>query len=133
MRPDEDCDSFRVYGFITAVPITKLVAWGEGDSARHVLRETTSRGLCGLAHCTLVNAGERESGGKKEGEKKGSARGSVQGACDYATALNIEVEPQCRCFGRRESDFALQGVVESRALEKGTSTIGCFAMAFQRQ
>ena len=48
MRPDEDCDSFRVYVFITAVPIKKLVAWGEGDSARHVLRETTSRGLCGL-------------------------------------------------------------------------------------
>ena len=34
--------------FITAVPITKLFAWGEGDSRGHVLRETTSRGLCGL-------------------------------------------------------------------------------------
>ena len=34
--------------FITAVPITKLFAWGEGDSGGHVLRETTSRGLCGL-------------------------------------------------------------------------------------
>jgi hypothetical protein len=33
---------------ITAVPIIKLFAWGEGDSAGHVLRETTSRGLCGL-------------------------------------------------------------------------------------
>jgi hypothetical protein len=32
----------------TAVPITKLFAWGEGDSGGHVLRETTSRGLCGL-------------------------------------------------------------------------------------
>ena len=31
--------------FITAVPITKLLAWGEGDSGGHVLRETTSRGL----------------------------------------------------------------------------------------
>ena len=30
--------------FITAVPITKLFAWGEGDSGGHVLRETTSRG-----------------------------------------------------------------------------------------
>jgi hypothetical protein len=29
-------------------PITKLFAWGEGDSGRHVLRETTSRCLCGL-------------------------------------------------------------------------------------
>jgi hypothetical protein len=34
--------------FITAVPIIKLFAWGEGDSGGHVLRETTSRGLCGL-------------------------------------------------------------------------------------
>ena len=34
--------------FITAVPITKLFAWGEGDSGGHVLRETTSRGLSAL-------------------------------------------------------------------------------------
>ena len=34
--------------FITAVPITKLFAWEEGDRGGHVLRETTSRGLCGL-------------------------------------------------------------------------------------
>jgi hypothetical protein len=34
--------------FITAVPIIKLFAWGEGDSGGHVLRKTTSRGLCGL-------------------------------------------------------------------------------------
>jgi hypothetical protein len=34
--------------FITTVPITKLFAWGEGDSGGRVLRETTSRGLCGL-------------------------------------------------------------------------------------
>ncbi len=70
-----------------------------------------------------------KEGGGEEGERERERAGG----CDYATALNIEVEPQCRCFGRRESDFALQGVVESRALEKGTSTIGCFAMAFQRQ
>jgi len=44
--------------FITVVPITKLFAWGEGDSGGHVLRETTSRGLRG--HRTLVNAGEGE-------------------------------------------------------------------------
>jgi len=46
-----------------------------------------------------------------------SARGSVQVGCDYATALNIEVDPQRRCFDRRESDFALQGLVACRALE----------------
>ena len=35
--------------FITTVPITKLFAcvWG-GNNGGHVLRETTSRGLCGL-------------------------------------------------------------------------------------
>jgi hypothetical protein len=27
--------------FITAVPIIKLFAWGEGDSGGHVLREMT--------------------------------------------------------------------------------------------
>jgi hypothetical protein len=32
--------------FISAVPIIKLFAWGEGDSGGHALRETTSRGLC---------------------------------------------------------------------------------------
>ena len=38
--------------FITAVPISKLFAWGEVDSGGHVLRETPSRGLCGLV-CPL--------------------------------------------------------------------------------
>ncbi len=37
--------------------------------------------------------------------------------CYYATALDIEVDPECRRFGRRESDFALQRLVECRALE----------------
>jgi hypothetical protein len=34
--------------FITAVPITKLFARGGGRNGGHVLRETTSRGLCEL-------------------------------------------------------------------------------------
>ena len=34
--------------FITAGPITKLFARGGEESGGHVLRETTSRGLCGL-------------------------------------------------------------------------------------
>ena len=34
--------------FITAGPITKLFARGGEDSGGHVLRETMSRGLCGL-------------------------------------------------------------------------------------
>ncbi len=36
------------YVFITAEPIMKLFACGGGDIGGHVLRETTSRGLCGL-------------------------------------------------------------------------------------
>ena len=36
--------------FITAVPVIKMFAWGEGESGGHVLRETTSRGLCGLVY-----------------------------------------------------------------------------------
>ena len=54
---------------------------------------------------------------KKEGEEKGSARGSVHWGCYYATALDIEVDPQRRCFGSRKSDFALQRLVECRAFE----------------
>jgi hypothetical protein len=38
--------------FIPAVPIIKLFAWGEGDSGGHVLRGTTSRGLCGASEYT---------------------------------------------------------------------------------
>jgi hypothetical protein len=41
----------------------------------------------------------------------------VHWGCDYATTLNIEVDPQRRRFGRRESDFALQRLIECRALE----------------
>jgi hypothetical protein len=63
-----------------------------------VLRETTSRGLCGLV-CpsrTSERGGEGycvKGGGGEEGEKKGSVRGSVQGRCDYTTALDIQVDP----------------------------------------
>ena len=35
----------------------------------------------------------------------------------YATPLDIEVDPQRRRFFRREADFALQRLVECRALE----------------
>jgi hypothetical protein len=37
-----------VFVFITAGPSTKMFTWGVGDMGGHVLRETTSRGLCGL-------------------------------------------------------------------------------------
>jgi hypothetical protein len=84
-----------------------------------VLRETTSRGLCGLVcpSCTSERGGEGDcvkEGGGGEGERE---RGSVHWGCCYATALDIEVDPERRRFGCRESDFALQGLVECRALE----------------
>ncbi len=69
------------------------------------------------AHHALANAGGREIVGKKEGEQKGSARGSVHWGCYYATTLDIEVDPQRCCLGSRQSDFALQAVVECSALE----------------
>ncbi len=70
------------------------------------------------AHHALVNAGEREIVSKKEGEEKGSARGSVHWSGYDATALHIEVDPQRCRFGSRKSDFALQALVECRALEQ---------------
>ena len=44
--------------------------------------------------------------------------------CYYATAVDIEVDPQCCGLGSCQSDFALQAVVECRALEPE-----CFGMA----
>ena len=52
---------------------------------------------------------------RRRGEKKGSERESVHWGCDYATALDIEVHLQRCRFGRRESDFALERLVECRA------------------
>ena len=69
------------------------------------------------AHHALANAGGREIVGKKEGDQKGSARGSVHWGCYYAPALDMEVDPQCCCLGSRQSNFALQAVVECRTLE----------------
>ena len=66
---------FVVCVFVTAGPITQLFAWGEGNSGGHVLRETTSRGLCGLV-CPS-RTGERggegdcvKEGVEGEGERK---------------------------------------------------------------
>ena len=70
-----------------------------------MLRETTSRNLCGLV-CpsrTSERGGKgycvKEGGGDwEEGEKKGSVRGSVQGRCDYTTALDIQVDRGGMCL-----------------------------------
>jgi hypothetical protein len=69
--------------FITTGPIATLFAWGEGDSGENVLRETTSRGPCGLV-CpsqTSERGGEgdcvKEGGGEEGGlerERAGEVR-----------------------------------------------------------
>ena len=73
------------------------------------------RGLCGLVCPSSTSEHGGEGDCVKEGDEKGSARGSVHWGCDYATSLDIEVDPQRRRFGRRESDFAHQRLVECRA------------------
>jgi hypothetical protein len=69
-----------------------------------VLRETTSRGPVWTILTITSRTSERGGEGDcvKEGEEKGSARGSVHWGCFYATALDIEVDPERRCFGCRE-------------------------------
>ena len=62
--------------FITTVPITKLFALGGGgNNGGHVLRETTSRGLCELVCPSRTNerAGEGycvKEGGGEAGERE---------------------------------------------------------------
>ena len=69
--------------FITAVPITKLFARGEGGNGGHVLRETTSRGRCELV-CpsrTSERGGEGycvKGGGGEEGERERERAGGVR-------------------------------------------------------
>ena len=67
--------------FITAVPITKLFAcvWG-GNNGGHVLRETTSRGLCGLVCPSRTS----ELGGEGYCVKEG---GGEEGELDLSRAL----------------------------------------------
>ena len=107
-----------IYVCVCVFPIVNLLAWGEGDSAVHVLRETTSRGLCGLV-CpsrTSERGGEgdcvKEGGGGEVERERERALG-----LHYAKDLEIEVDNQRRRFGHRESDFALQRLVECCELE----------------
>ena len=44
-----------------------------------------------------------------------TGRRSVHWWCDYATAVDIEVDPPCRRICRRESDFAHWTLVEGCA------------------
>ena len=68
--------------FITAVHITKLFAWGEGESGGHVLRETTSRGLCGLVCPSRTS----ERGGDGDCVKEGGG-GEVDLFCFFLQYL----------------------------------------------
>ncbi len=52
----EDMCYVCVCVFITAGPNTKLFALGGGDIGGHVLRETTSRGLCGLVCLPITHS-----------------------------------------------------------------------------
>ena len=72
--------------------------WGGGGGG-HVLRETPSRGLCGLVCPSRTSERGGEGYSVKEGGgEEGSVGGSVQGRCDYSTALDIRVDPYRRCF-----------------------------------
>jgi hypothetical protein len=61
--------------FVISVRIIKLFAWGQGDSGGQVLRETKSRGLCGLVCPSRTSelGGEGDcvkEGGEEEGERE---------------------------------------------------------------
>ena len=73
--------------FITVVPITKLVAWGEGDSGGHVLRETMSPGLYGLDCPSRTSEGRGKRDCVKE-EARGRRRGAQEGACTGAATTS---------------------------------------------
>jgi hypothetical protein len=66
--------------FITAGPSTKLFTWGGEDMGGHVLRETTSRGLCGLGCPSRTS----ERGGEGDCVKGG---GGGEGKCERERAL----------------------------------------------
>ena len=80
---DTSCKWIRACVFITVVPITKLFARRGGGSGGHVLRETTSRGLCELV-CpsrTSERGGEGccvKEGGGEEGERERERAGEVR-------------------------------------------------------
>ena len=75
-RPDS------VSVFITAVPITKVFACVGGEGGGHVLRETTSRGLCGLVCPSRTS----ERGGEGDCVKEG---GGGEGKRERERALGL--------------------------------------------
>ena len=83
-----------------------------------MLREMTSRGLCGLVCPSRTS--ERGGEGycvKKEGGEEGERERERELGLLLCHIPRIEVDPQRCRFVSRKSDFALQAVVECRALE----------------
>ena len=78
--------------FIAAGPSTKLFACVGGDIGGHVLRETTSRGLCGLVCPSRTS----ERGGEGDCVKEG---GGGEGKCERERALE-----QLRCYSPGDDD-----------------------------
>ena len=78
--------------FITAIPLIKLFAWGEGESGGNVPRETTSRGRCGLGCPSRTS----ERGGQGDCVKEGGGnRGSTFRAISRNVAFLIETLRFC--------------------------------------
>jgi hypothetical protein len=69
--------------FITAGPSTKLFAWGGRDMGGHVLRETTSRGLCELVCPSRTS----ERGGEGDCDYCVKEGGGGEGKCERERAL----------------------------------------------
>jgi hypothetical protein len=76
----------RVCVFIPARPSTMLLACEWGVIGGHVLRETTSRGLCGLVCPSHTSEREGEGDCVKEG-------GGGEGKCERERALE-----RLRCY-----------------------------------
>jgi hypothetical protein len=95
-----------------------------------VLRETTSRSLCGLICPSRTSERGKEGdcvkeGGGEEGERERERALGLLHRCYYATALDIEVDHQRRRFGCRESHYALERPVECRT-RSSTSPRRCW-------
>jgi hypothetical protein len=101
--------------FISAGPITKLFAWGGEDSGGHVLRETTSRGLCGL-----VCSGTREEPGTLT-QGAPVFPGSSRLGIEPKTPRWLVQDPTTRPIGTREEPGTL---TQSAPVFPGSSRLG---------
>ena len=54
---------------------------------------------------------------KKVGKEVRGAQGGVDRRSYNTTSVDVEIDPHCRRLGRSQTDFALQAIVEYRAVE----------------